>query len=108
MRPWMRSSYAGRPAIGAALAETDETDRDEFGVELGEVLGPQAEPGHRLRAHRIHEHVGAGEEVAHRLHVPLDLEVEHDTALVPVELQECAAHLGVLHRRNTPCRVTSR
>jgi len=64
--------------VGSALAEAERPDVDDAGIDLPQVLIPQAQALHSLRAQVVDQHIGGPGEMKKRVTSTRGLQVEHD------------------------------
>src|SRR5262249_50290842 len=89
---------SGTARIGPALAVAHEAHIDHAAIDGVHVGRTEFEPPHRGRTNVVHEYVRLLAQFQHRLAPPRLLHVEHDAALVAVDLQVDRAHAGMAHR----------
>jgi hypothetical protein len=77
-----------RRRIAAALAEAEGADIDDARVQLSHRFVVEPEPLHRLRPDVVDQGIGALRELQQRLLAGRLLQVEHDAALVAVQVEE--------------------
>ncbi len=79
-------------AIRAVFGKSQQAHIDQARMARHGGGGIQPEPGQLLRAHAVHEHVGAGQQALQRGLRRRQLEVEHHALLAAVHTQEDRRH----------------
>ncbi len=89
-------------AIGAILGKTQQAHIDQARMPRHHLGGVQPKAGQLLRAHAVHEHVGAGQQPLQRGLRRWLLEVEHHAFLAAVHAQEDGRHAILGGRAGAP------
>ena len=84
----------GLTAITPVLAEAEHATVDHLRIDRLHVVVRKLHARHRVRPHVPDEHVRLRGELHQRVVAGCLLQVEHDRALVPVQMQELRAHAG--------------
>ncbi len=80
--------------IAAVLAETEHPAVDDARIDCPHFVIGELQARHRRRPHIPHEHVRAPDETQERLIAGRLLQIQHERALVAVQVQELRTHAG--------------
>ena len=88
----------GLAGIRSVVAVADQADIDQPRIDFAHVVIAELQPPHRRKPRIVHQHIGALAQPQQRRPRRRLLQVEHDAALVAIELQIKRAHVGVFGR----------